>query len=318
MDKRTRMMNALNGKQTDRIPVGFWHHYFDDESEGQKCIDAQIKFYREANLDFIKIMSDSFFEYPLPEIKTVSDWYKVTPLDADHPYIAKQIERAKGICGKLKDECMVFYNVFAPFSSIRFGSSDELVMQHLKEDPEAVLHALSSIARTNALLSELLITEGKCDGVYYCLQGGENNRFTVDEYKSLITPSDLYVINHANKFSKYNMLHLCGWAGIKNNLELWKDYPAAAYNWAIFIEEMDLTEGKQFFNQSTVLGGFDNRLEGILFKGTKKELQEYTVDLIKNTDNLGMIIGADCSISDTIDPERIRWIVQASESAASE
>ena len=316
MNKRERMLNALENKPVDRIPVGFWHHYSGEESKDQKCIDAQIKFYNDANLDFVKIMSDNFFEYPLPEIKESSDWYKLKPLDANHPYIIGQIERAKGICDALKDECMVFYNVFAPFSSIRFGSNDDIVMEHIESNPNAVKHALNAISETNALLAELLIKEGGCDGVYYCLQGGEKDRFTIEEYNKLIKPSDLYVLNHANKFSKYNLIHLCGWAGIKNNLEIWQNYPAAAYNWAIFIEEMNLSEGKEFFSQSPVIGGFDNRLQGILFEGTKKELQEYTVELIKNNDNKGMIIGADCSISDTIDPERIRWIVEATKTAS--
>ncbi|MGI5898532.1 MAG: hypothetical protein ACOX8S_01240 [Christensenellales bacterium] len=41
----------------------------------------------------------------------------------------------------------MFYNVFAPFPSIRFGTSDEFVMGSLREAPEALLHALDTIAQ---------------------------------------------------------------------------------------------------------------------------------------------------------------------------
>ena len=37
---------------------------------------------------------------------------------------------------------------------------------------------LDVIAQDNATLAELLITEAGCDGVYYCVQGGEVDRFT--------------------------------------------------------------------------------------------------------------------------------------------
>ena len=45
----------------------------------------------------------------------------------------------------------MFYNVFAPFSSLRFGSEaigldDAQVMRHIREDKNAVMHALDVIA----------------------------------------------------------------------------------------------------------------------------------------------------------------------------
>lgn len=94
----------------------------------------------------------------------------------------------------------------------------------------------------------------RCKGFgEHCVQGGEYNRFTPEEYRTLITPSDLYVLEHANRYSKRNILHCCGWAGIKNNLEVWKDYPAAVFNWAVYIEGMDLKEGRECFGKP-VLG----------------------------------------------------------------
>lgn len=199
-------------------------------------------------------MCDHYFEYPIPEeIKTPEDWNLLQPLDRDHPFVQEQVERARRVRAGVKEDICMFYNVFAPFSSIRFGTSDEFVMRSLKENPEAVQHALHAIAQTNALLAQLLVEESGMDGIYYCVQGGEYNRFTPEEYRTLITPSDLYVLEHANRYSKRNILHCCGWAGIKNNLEVWKDYPAAVFNWAVYIEGMDLKEGREYFGKP-VLG----------------------------------------------------------------
>jgi uroporphyrinogen decarboxylase len=106
------------------------------------------------------------------------------------------------------------------------------------------------------------------------------------------------------------MVHLCGWAGIKNRLECWQDYPAKAFNWAVYVEELGLKEGMDFFGGKAVLGGFDNTKSGVLFSGAQAEVEQFTANLIKETDIPGIILGADCSLSGDIDKQRISWVVE--------
>ena len=230
-------------------------------------------------------MCDSYFDYPNPVAKAVKEG--------------------------LKDDMVVIYNVFAPFSLIRFGVGDDLVMDHLKKDPAAIAYALGVIAQDCCLLSELLVTEAGIDGIYYCVQGGEKNRFTPEYYREHITPPDKKVLEHANKFSTTNVLHCCGWAGIPNNMEIWQDYPAKTINWACYIEDMDLTQGKEFFGGRCVLGGFDNRPQGVLYSGTKEEVAAEIRKLVENAGKTGVILGADCTLPATVDINRFGWVVEA-------
>ena len=269
-------------------------------------------------------MCDSYFPYPLPKIEKAEDWTKLTLLTADDPFIRGQVERAKKIVDEIGKERCVFYNVFAPFSSLRFGAdaigiSDDQVMEYIHEDRNAVMKALDVIAQSNALLAELLITEAGCDGVYYCVQGGEYTRFTPEEYRATITPSDLYVLEHANRYSDNNMLHMCGWAGNRNQLAIWEDYPAKVVNWAVFVEGLSLDAGRYFVHGRTSLGGFETHWDehtqqGIIYTGTKEELQEYTRNLILNHGKIGLMLGGDCTIDAKLDWERIRWVVEAARS----
>ena len=314
MTKRERVMAAMQNKPVDRPPVGFWFHFSKEDSLGQPCVDAHLRYYNNVDVDIAKLMCDGYFDYPNPVAKAArepADWYAMKPLGADSPFIREQVERAKAVKAGLKSDCLVLYNVFAPFSSIRFGTSDELVMRHLREDPKAIEYALDVIAQDNALLCEKLITEAGIDGVYYCVQGGEKDRFTPDEYRRLITPSDLKVLEHANRFSKFNVLHCCGWVGIPNNLEVWQDYPAGAINWACFIENMGLKEGKEFFGGKCVLGGFDNRPTGLMFTGTREEIQDFARKLAAESGDTGVMLGADCTLPASIDINRIQWVVDA-------
>lgn len=317
MDKITRVLNALNKQPVDKVPVGFWFHFSGEEAEGQACIDAHVQYYKESGIDFIKIMCDGFFNFPITvDIQEAADWRKLKPLGKDHPYIREQVARAKGIYEQLQGECCTFYNVFAPFSCIRFGTSDELVMRHLKEDPEAVMYALEVIAEDQATLSELLLTEGKCTGIYYCLQGGETDRFTYEEYREWVTPSDRIVLDRANVVSDNTLLHLCGWAGVKNRLNVWQDYPAKAFNWAIYVEGLSLKDGMEFFGGKTVLGGFDNTKAGILCSGDQADIAQFTASLLDETSSIGVMLGADCSLPGDIDRQRTGWVVAAAARAA--
>lgn len=314
MNKRERVLAAMNLQPVDRPPVGFWFHFQAEQGVGEACVQAHLDYYNHIDVDMVKIMCDSYFDYPNPVAKAVKepkDWYAMKPLGKDSPFIREQVERARAVKAGLKDDMVVIYNVFAPFSLIRFGLGDDLVMDHLRREPEAIAYALDVIAEDCCTLSELLITDAGIDGIYYCVQGGEKNRFTPEEYRRLITPTDKRVLEHANKFSDTNVLHCCGWAGIPNNLEIWQDYPAKAVNWACFVENMNLVEGMKFFGGRCVLGGFDNRPQGVLYSGTREEVEAETARLIQRAGKTGVILGADCTLPATVDVNRFSWVVEA-------
>ncbi len=311
MTKKERLLNAFHNKPVDKVPMGFWYHFSPDEDLGQETIDQYIALYRDTDMDMIKVMCDGYFNYPNPYIRRVTcvnDWYGLTPLGEENPFIVKQIERAKGVVDAVHGECCVFYNVFCPMSQLRFGTSEELLMRHIKENPDAVCHAFEVIAQDTMSLIRGLITEADCDGIYYCVQNAEKFRFSAEEYRRLVTPAELKVLEYANSLSDNNILHCCGWAGDANRIEVWQDYPAQAVNWAVYVENMTLSEGKKFFGDRCVLGGFDNRKEGILYSGTYEQIAAETVRLIEETGTRGIVLGVDCTLPFDIDHERLRVV----------
>lgn len=320
MDKRTRVLNAMNNLPVDHVPVSFWHHFNEVADMGEDYAQAHLKYFRETDLDFIKIQSTGYFEYPLPRMERPSDWWNIEPVGREAPYIRDQVWRAKRVKELLGEECCVFYTVFAPFSSIRFGSSDEFVMRSLNENEKALMYALDVIAQDNALLAKLLLTEAGIDGLYYCVQGGECSRMSEETYRRVVAPSDLYVLERANRYSENNILHCCGWAGDKNRLSLWKEYPAKAVNWAVHVEELSLPQGRALFGNRCCLGGFealhqsDGGFQGLLFHGTKEEIQQATRDMILDYGKRGLMLGADCVVDPAVSGERLRWVVEAARS----
>ena len=313
MNKKERVLRAFSNEPVDRVPVSFWYHMPEDMDLQKECVKAHLDYYKTCDIDFLKIMCDGYFDYPneiAKNIQSPEEWYQMKPLGKKHPFIREQVERAKKIVKGLNGECCTFYNVFCPMSYLRFGTSEELLMRHIRENREAVKYAFSIVAQDAAELSRQLIEEAGCDGIYYCVQNAEKFRFTYEEYRELVTPSDLEVLKIANHYSTNNILHCCGWAGDQNRMEVWQDYPAKAVNWAIYVEKMDLREGKEFFHGKCVIGVFDNRPESILVSGCQREIEEETKRLVDQAGKTGVILGADCTLPRGVDLNRICWVVK--------
>ena len=66
MNRKERVLAALNNRETDRPPVGFWFHFPLEESLGQLCIDAHLNYYNNIDTDIAKLMCDGYFDYPNP------------------------------------------------------------------------------------------------------------------------------------------------------------------------------------------------------------------------------------------------------------
>ena len=316
MTKRKRVRAAFHGLETDHVPVCFWKHVPQELWQEDKFIEAQVDFYKKTDVDFVKLSADGYFGWPAPalgKLEQAKDLYQMKAFGPDHPFIREQIHRTKKIVSTLKDECCCLYLIFCPLSYLRLEIGYPRMMELIREDPEAVKHACRVIAGDVKLLVRGIIEEAGCDGIFYSVQNGEVNRFTYEEYREWVTPSDKEVLDYANTLSDMNALHCCAWEEINNRLEDWSDYDSAVVSWSRYIDGLGVSQAKDTFKR-TVWGGFDNRLGSLLYSGTKEEIQAETKALIEEGGKRGFIIGPDCSIHDELPLERIRWVVETARS----
>ncbi len=322
MNKRERVLTVLAGKPADRVPASFWFHFGGEASQGEACVQAHLRYYRDNDLDFIKIMSDGL-NYPLRvKIGCAEDWFSVSPLDRDDPFFTESVQRCRRINEELGGECCTFYNVFSPFNIVRerdvftaealAGRSwDETVMAHMRQNEAALIHALTVIGDDLAYLAKSVIAQGGCDGIYQSVQGAEKGRMSAEEYARIITPSELTVLNAANSLSQNQILHMCSWAGHANHLSYWKDYPTRVKNWGVGVEGVSLTEGRSMFAGDVLLGGMDNRKDHPLYCGSKEVVQAAVRTVLAEMRDVPFILGADCTVPADIDQQHIRWVMEA-------
>lgn len=314
MNKRERVVAAFQGKEVDHVPVSMWKHvppkYWADDDQFIKC---QIDFVKETDVDFLKLSGDKFFGWPAPilnGITSAKDLYRIQPLGPDHPYIRGPIERTKKLIKALDGACPAIYLIFAPLSYLRLQIGYPMMMKLIREDPEAMKYACDIIAGDVKHLVKGIIEEAGADGIFYSVQNAEENRFTYEEYRDWVAPSDKEVLDYANTLSDMNAIHMCAWEEIPNRLSVWADYKAPVISWSRYIDIMDIQEAKKHFG-CTVWGGFDNRPGSFLYTATKEEIEKAVAELIEQGGKTGYILGADCSIDGSLSEERIRWVVDA-------
>ena len=327
-NKKQLVLDALNNKPTERVPVGFWFHYTKNEmlpvSENPEMrkqnLDGHKKFVQEFKPDFVKLMSDGYFFEPktakfLHNVKSAKELYELKPVSKDDSWITEQVSLVKELTSSFGNEVLTFYNIFAPATAFKWSveGADKKLAQIIKEDKYAVLYALSVIAKNTQAVAEAVISEGKADGIYLSVQTIQDAFVGPDLYAEVISPSELSVLNAAIGAGGKNILHVCGYEGARNNLSLFKNYPANAVNFASVVEGVSIAEAKKIFGGKTIIGGFANTTDGILFSGTKEEIQAETKRILKDSGRTGIILGADCTIPRSTDLQHLEWIREAAE-----
>lgn len=325
-NKKELVLAAMDNKPVDRVPSGFWFHFLDDEIHSDsfqhpelmdKVFAGQTRYIDTAKPDFVKIMTDGFFPYENPtamNLHTAADFKKIQPLADDDKWFTQQINYAKRLTQRYGDELAMFMNVFCAGTTVKFmqqdlTKSEEFLAQAVKDDPKAVRQGLDVISHDLAKLSKRLITEGGVTGIYLSLQ---NLLGISDEtYREVLEPGEKEILAAANSVSDYNILHICGYAGHRNDLTLYKDYDVKTINWAVVVEGISIPEGRKIFGNRAALGGFGNLDTELLYKGTKEEIQAETKRILAEAGRQGVILGADCTVPRDTDWQHFEWVREA-------
>lgn len=314
MNKLERSMNAINGKPVDRPPVCFWKHFGMQEPE--ETVRLHLDYYRRTGIDMLKMMMDEFFTYPMDVHATPEEILKMKPLGKNSYYVRGQVERATQINEALKGESVTLYNAFNPYATLKHTLGDAESMALIRNHEEAALHLLEIICEDTCDIVEGILKESGTMGMMLCLQGAEINRFSEEDYKRIVEPTEKRVVECAQALSENNLMHMCGWDCIPNRLEWWLKYPVKMVSWAIYTEKISLGQARTRFGDRVLVGGYDNRPGTLLHTGSKEDIQEYARRILREVGSERLFVGADCSIPQDIDLERVHWVVEALEEAA--
>lgn len=328
MTKRELVSSVLHGEKAERIPVGFWHHYLEYKDcnralQDPRLFEKTVRGHQEEKKvfepDFVKLMIDGLFFMPVDygSFHSAADLKGMQVLADDNVWIERNVQLARRVRAAYGEDILFFCNLFAPMTQMRdgirmaqgIGFDRDLVLGFLKEDPQAVADAMMVMAESQCKLIRRLMEDGLTDGAYYCVSNPFGDVPT-EVYRQCIMPAEKMALAQANALSDINMLHICGNVGRRDMFELYSGYEASAVNWAAHMGQLSLKEGRELFAGRTILGGFDNSMEGVLYRGTKEEVEHEVEKIVAEVGRDRLILGADCTIPADIDMNRIEWVRQ--------
>lgn len=296
--KREAVLKVLDPSvKQEYIPAGFFIHFDKNSRVGQAAIDKHLEFFNATNMDFVKIQYESSFPF-LSEIKEPGDWKKM-PL-YEREFYSEQLEVVEGLVEKMKNDALVIVTLYSPFMCAGHTTSDELITEHLKQDPESVKAGMEIITESLTFFARECLKLG-VDGFYLCTQGAESHRFENKEiFEKYIKPYDLALYNGIHDDCKFNILHICDHYGDYNDLTVFVDYPGHVVNCSqkIGTEIVEIETLYEMFKRP-FMGGLDKR--GIIVEGTEEEIEARVQDILDNAPDKFML-GATCTL-----PGDINW-----------
>lgn len=327
MNKREWVLKAFNNEEVEHAPMGFWFHFLEDEVNAdvfetpeklEISLQGHKKYITESKPDFIKIMCDGFFQYPLQggkaRVDGIEDLALIQPLESSHPWVQRQAEFACKVADFDRD-LVALYSTFSPSSFLRYKllHGPLTVLDLLRQDAEAVVAALDRMSDGIIVMIHEMVAASGVDGIYFSVSSPDPGRLSDEEYRRYISPSEKKVLEAANSVASNSVMHICGWGGQRNNLQLFSDYKPKVFNWATHVEHVDLSQGKQMLGgTSAVLGGFPSETGSFLYKnGTKEEIQAFARKLVKDNGKKGILVGADCTMPMDLPWERLQWVREA-------
>jgi len=296
--KREAVLSLLEpGRKPDYIPAAFFLHFDPAYHRGQAAVDKHLEYFRYTGMDLVKIQYEHTFPH-LPEIRRPEDWARMPCYGLD--FYEAPLHLVEGLVKAAKSEALVIQTLYSPFMCAGHTAGAQLIVDHIKQDPERVRHGMQVITDSLMLFVKECVRLG-LDGFYTSTQGGEDGRFDDPAlFEACIRPYDLALMEEINRTCLFNILHVCDYHLPYSDLVPFADYPGHVVN-----ASLELTGGKISAQEVAArfgrpyMGGLERK--GVIATGSPREVQQAVEDVLRTAPER-FILGADCTV-----PSETSW-----------
>jgi uroporphyrinogen decarboxylase len=280
MTHKERIAATLAGRETDRVPVSMWRHFFESESSPESLAEAMLGFQAHFDWDFMKVnprasyhaegwgleMSYNGDQKPVAKstpIKSPDDWLKLDVLKPYKGVLGEHLKALELIERGLGGNVPFLMTVFTPVSiAAKLAPSKQAFVTYLHQHTERVCQALEVVTETFIGFSKACLERGASGLFFATTDWASSEWLSAEEYQRLARPYDLRLLNSLPA-AEFNVLHVCE---PHNYLKHLGDYPVHAFNWdARAPGNMSMAQGKALLKGKVVIGGIahDNQLVSV-------------------------------------------------------
>jgi uroporphyrinogen decarboxylase len=240
LSRKERVDRALEGRDVDRPPFSFWHHFGLKTAEDHAR--ATLDFHHQYRTDFVKVMSD--FPYPRPAGK----WFELKV--ESNPFPA-QIRALELIRKGLDGQTYFVETLFNPFNVAEKLSSPEEVRRLKDEKPQALLDALDVITQSEIHHARRALETGVA-GILLAVANANAKALSRDDYVRFSAPFDRRILE-AVRSARLNILHL---HTDREQLPIFRDFPAPVINYSLHVTGIPISDVRRDFSMA-IMGGID-------------------------------------------------------------
>jgi len=308
MDKKERIVAALQGLPVDRVPISFWRHFPDIDHDPLALAEQLLRFHEEYDLDFIKMMPSGVYwvedwgcrvhyngalngakECREHTVRNVEDWEKLEPLAAEQGALGRELKCLRAIRAGRKDNAPILQTLFSPLTIAAKLSGPPLMLQTLREKPQALTNALETITESVISYTHACFEAG-AEGFFYATQVATRQWLSLEEHQKFAEPYDLRILKEIKSYSSFTLIHIHGEDIFFSELSA---YPVHAINWHDRITRPTLGDAAKIF-KGAVVGGLEEW--GKLLTGPESSIREQVLEAISQTGGRRLIIAPGCAL----------------------
>ena len=331
MDKWERVEAALNGAEVDRVPIGFWRHYFLQEWAPRRLAQLTLDFHRRLDTDLVKLTPSGI--YPIQDwgpmirfgrddhtsprwvgaaVASADEWPELPCLDITQGSWGRELETIHHLSRALEDTAPLLMTLYCPLTIASFlcweQDSRDRVVQDLRQAPRQ-LHAGLATIRDVVIAYAAACLDAGAQGLFVATDMATHDALTPEEYEEFGVAYDLPLLESVRDRARITMLHVCR----KNIMfDLVADYPVDVIHWADREGPPSLTEARQTTDRA-LSGGLS---EETLLHGSEEEVTAEVHDAIAQVGGRGLLLAAGCVISTRTPESNLHAARQATELAS--
>ena len=304
MNRREMMFTWLQEKQSSAIPAAFFLHFTPEHHVGDAAISKHLEFFNYTGMDILKIQYERTFPF-LDSIQQPGDWAQMPHYGLD--FYEEQLKVVGGLVKAAKHEAVVIATLYSPFMCAASTVGAEILVEHLRRDPEQVAGGLEAITNSLLLFVRECIKLG-VDGFYHSTQGGEAHRLGSTLFEQYVKPYDLTLMNEINQNCDFNILHVCDYAAPYDDFSPFMDYPGDVVSCPFKLGEKELNaqELATLFKRP-IMGGMERK--GTIATGTPEAIRREVERLLPDVPAQFML-GADCTVPNETPWDNLRVAIE--------
>jgi uroporphyrinogen decarboxylase len=268
MDKRERVLAALEGRRVDRVPFTMWRHFYYQGQTADGLALATLDLYRRYAPDMVVLAPGPFYMAEAwgvdvrsfnsddlapylagPTVGRATDWRQLAELNVASSSLRREIEAVRKVRAGLDGNVPLAVLLYSPLTTADMLCNGRII-DDLRSFSNDVRRGLEVIARATRDLAAACLRAG-ADGYLFITRLARRDRLRSREYRDFGQQFDLQALDGQD--AAVRILHL---EGEQPYLELADRYPVQVVCWETWRADPSMARARRQV-RSGLMGGIN-------------------------------------------------------------